>query len=109
VRHYEPRAAEVDSPGTASREYKDVSIRGQTTIRLDDLDAGFAKELEQLLALALARDPDLRRANRTWAPEPVTIELDDETEIYENGRMDRPISPYGSVTEVEFMLQDERL
>jgi hypothetical protein len=101
TRRAEARATRVPVPGSPTIQYKDQSVRGETTIRIIDPDPGFREELEKLRAIA--SDVDLARANRGWAPAPVTVEIGSRT--YADCRIGRPLDYFGGVEALEYRLE----
>jgi hypothetical protein len=105
LRRFEARSVVVPRPGQQSIGYKDVSITGPTTIRIEGPERNLAEELERLLAGA--QDLEIGRRDRQWRPEPIDVVVEGETFI--GCGLNRPTNYLGSIKTVEFGIHHERL
>ena len=69
LRRFEARAHAMRLPGQQSVGYKDVSVTGPTTIRIEGPDRDLTEELERLLAGT--QDIEIGRRDRLWRPQPI--------------------------------------
>jgi hypothetical protein len=105
LRRFEARAVAVPRPGRQSIDYKDVSVTGPTTMRIEGPDRELTEELERLLAGA--QDLEIGRRDRQWRPEPIDVVIEGET--FSGCNLDRPTDYLGSIETVEFGIHHERL
>jgi hypothetical protein len=105
TRRGEIQAIPVARPGSMSTGHKPVPVRGETTIRFDDPSPALRAELDRIVELA--KDPDLQRKNRGWAPASITIEI--ESGVYTDCAISRPLNPYGPTLDLDYGLTHEDL